>query len=237
MLKLTTFSSEEVLGGRDAILRPEHIGQKKREAPMSSERANRWLKQFREETTQELWDLTEHPTFDWQGFVANLPNALEVVGPGVRGFGFLTMEEVKDRSKKGEDRVRNDFVVLRTDDVAVRLHPHKGKTHDAKPIFGNVADWLKSNRDTPAATPSFHAGEEGAKITVAALQTVGAMERIPMPAASFELWALATLEFGEKREVHGWKWWRWLANMSAEQQAQVLGESDAVGFPCKNVVR
>ena len=108
-------------------VRKRPAGHKKRQAPMSSNRANGWLKQFRLETTQELLDLTEHPTFDWKGFLANLPLAQEIVGPGVTGFGFLTMDEVKDPSKKGEVISRNDFVVLRADEIAVRLHPHRAE--------------------------------------------------------------------------------------------------------------
>lgn len=62
---------------------------------MSHKRSNQWLKYYRENFPDvELLDLTIDCRFDWRHFVASVPDAETIVGPGVVGFGFLRMAEV-----------------------------------------------------------------------------------------------------------------------------------------------
>ena len=164
--------------GAEIVFHQHEIAAKDRTAPMNHTRANVWLKKFRENTDndKEVLDLTDRPEFDWRGYIAHHKHAADIVGPGITGFAFLTLVDTRDPSVKSV-RPRNDFMALRADGSAVRLHPHKGNNPAAAtPIHGFTADWVKSSPDEPAQTPSFHAG---ISITKEHLGLIARMDLIP----------------------------------------------------------
>ena len=211
------------LGGDQVVFACADIDAKARSQPMAHQRANTWLKTLHTSVTTDLEDLTHHYTFDWKGFLSKHPMSEQAVGPGVVGFGFLTMPQIADASN-GEVRARNDFVVLRADGTACRLHPHKSKKPAyAAPVYGRLSDWL------PSLPPSFHAGEK--RMDQVAIRKISQMDQITMAMASLKLRDFiyeSNLEVGTLKAVEDWAWWRWLAAFPDATLNDMLEEHSVV---------
>ena len=67
----------------------------------------------------EIIDMTEEANFDWKAYLACREDFEDVVGPGVVGFQCIRFPWIDPNTN--DKRV--DFVVLRADGTAVRLHP------------------------------------------------------------------------------------------------------------------
>ncbi len=208
-------------GDAAGIARTRGIGHKK---------ANAWLKAERAAATPDQFvDLTEK--YDWPAYIAHHAEAERIIGSGVCRFGFLLMSDVRDPSVK-EEGPRGDFIVLRSDNTAVRLHPHGGggsKKKEAQPIFGLLQHWLPR-----AGPPSLDAGA-GADphiVTRALAAAVPVIDRISHKMASAVLSELAgVLQVRERAEpVLDWKWWRFLAIYSAAAQDIIFGEHGATNM-------
>ena len=75
-------------------------------------------------------DLSFDEDFDWRGYVCQHPLAQEIVGPGISKFEgrFLNSLECNRHALRLPQPLGNqrfDFVALRTDGSAVRMHPSK----------------------------------------------------------------------------------------------------------------
>ncbi|MCP4242073.1 MAG: hypothetical protein GY772_16070, partial [bacterium] len=118
--------------------------------------AHKWLAALRRhcaEQRQPFVDLTDDPAYAWRGYICGHRLARDIIGTGVTGFQarFLNALEPNRQSLAlpapyGQHRF--DFVVLRRDGSAVRLHP--GGSAETKPIVGRLDEWLLENR---ASTP------------------------------------------------------------------------------------
>ena len=64
-------------------------------------------------------DLTDNTAFDWRTYLLYREDYKKIIGTGVVGFGFQRFNWIDPRTEE----LRTDFVVLRQDGSAVRLHP------------------------------------------------------------------------------------------------------------------
>ena len=123
---------------------------------VGTKRAHRWLVETRAaaaRTRQEVVDLTADPK--WREYVCSHPHAREIIGSGVVSFEGRFLSGLEPNRAQlalpppyGHHRF--DFVAVRADGTACRLHP--GGKADAKPIVGLLKDWAMT--DTGASTPS-----------------------------------------------------------------------------------
>ena len=65
------------------------------------------------------FDMTDWRDFDWRRFIAQRPDASEIIGTGITKFEFRWLQ-MRD-SNTGLRRT--DFIVHRADGTGVRLHP------------------------------------------------------------------------------------------------------------------
>jgi len=102
----------------------------------------------------EVMDLSFAEDFDWRDYVCNHSTAQTIVGPGIWKFEGRFVNTLEPNRKShgllGPFGVwRFDFVALRTDGTAVRLHPSQG--NEAKPIHGVLSTWRL--HEVRASTP------------------------------------------------------------------------------------
>ena len=195
----------------------EDVGRWKASA-MGNKRANVWLKHFREtgDWDSTWWiDVTNHEEFKWQGFIANHSRAVDLVGPGLVSFGVIALTDVRDPSVT-EVRPRIDFMAVRADRTAVRLHPHARK--EAEPIYGRPEQWEPSLHAVP---PTDIFTQEWCR------QRIATLDRMPHKTMAARLQSVAAdrpLLVGSTRTV-GVKWWRFLANLGNRAADLVFGEA------------
>ena len=96
-------------------------------------------------------DLADEP--GWRNYLANHPQAREIIGAGVVGFEGRFVDALEpNRGTLNLPGVygqhRFDFVVRRVDGTAMRLHP--SEKQDGKPVCGRLEDWEIGTR---APTP------------------------------------------------------------------------------------
>ena len=123
---------------------------------VDTKRAHRWLAETRKAAArkpQEVVDLTADSR--WREYVCSHPHAREIIGSGVVSFeGRFLLGLEPNRAQLalpppyGDHRF--DFVAVRADGTACRLHP--GRAADAVPIVGLLKDWAITG--TGASTPS-----------------------------------------------------------------------------------
>ena len=133
---------------------PDDIERFSRSRVVSFKQAHRFLTKLRDRhrDTQDdtFWhDLTDTQEFHWRAWVAQRPDAKDIVGPGISAFAFVWLAS---RDTNLNER-RGDFMVQRDDGVDIRLHPqHKANPEtglkEAFPVRGSWAqEW------DPATTP------------------------------------------------------------------------------------
>ena len=113
----------------------------------------------------DVLDLTslDPSVFDWRAYLAHHEDFEVTIlgGPhgAVGGFEFRKFPWLDPNAKQG----RTDFVVLRTDGLAVRLHPQTrkgaGGRREAIPVVGSLSDWLEPTNVGTASASS--RGTEG----------------------------------------------------------------------------
>lgn len=120
-------------------------------APPGRAKANEILKECREKLQNRCGsyiDLEAVPLFHWQAYLAMHPSARAIFRSEVIGFLCEVFPEKEpNASKLPGMTLRVDFVCLRADNSAVRLHPSKGA--EAKISEGNLESWRSG------ATPIF----------------------------------------------------------------------------------
>ena len=120
-------------------------------APPGRAKANEVLKACREKLQNrcgDYIDLEAVPMFHWQAYVALHPNARAIFRSDVIGFLCEVFPEKEPNAPKLSGlTLRVDFVCLRADGSAVRLHPSKGA--EAKISEGSLESWRSG------ATPIF----------------------------------------------------------------------------------
>ena len=130
------------------IARMKIVGRKKAHAYLAS------CRRRAAETSVEMLDLSFVADFDWRGYVCQHAMAQEIVGSGIwklEGRFINTLEPNRGsmRLPPPFGNQRFDFIALRTDGSAVRMHP--SEKADAKPIFGSLEHWRMGN--VRASTP------------------------------------------------------------------------------------
>ena len=122
----------------------------------STKTAHAWLSQLRADCAnqaREVVDLSEDPR--WREYICSTGKAREIIGQGITHFeaGFCNSLEPNRgalRSPPPFGEQRFDFIVVRGDGTACRLHP--SKANDATPTIGRLADWVITPSPT-ASTP------------------------------------------------------------------------------------
>ena len=95
--------------------------------------------------------LSDESEFEWKTYVAFHPDCDAIVGPSIQEFGAVFVR-AWDRNM---DQPRMDFVVSRTDDTVVRLHP-SSKQHGV-PLYDNsIANWLTPPAEQELWKLGFH---------------------------------------------------------------------------------
>ena len=112
-------------------------------APPGRVRANEVLKACREELQNRCGgyiDFEKETRFHWQAYLAMHPSAQAIFSSAITGFLCETFPEKEPNAAKLPGlNLRTDFVCLRADGSAVRLHPSKGA--EAKIAVGNLESW------------------------------------------------------------------------------------------------
>ena len=152
----------------DAVLKKEDIAwHARRTAPTWKEAHDllTWMRDTNGQTiqTRDYHNLTNYYAFDWKAWIANRPDAEQIVGEGVWAFVFVWTRH----SDSNRHEARGDFMVRRTDSSDVRLHPQQRKNnhtglHEAIPVWGKWEFWKRSGTAAeqheaypgPAAPPS-----------------------------------------------------------------------------------
>ena len=197
--------------------------------PVGRDAANMHLKRLRTQVESDWMDLTHDPQESWwKGYVRNHNQARAIIGHGVITFGFLRMRHVLDPST-ADRRPREDFVVVRVDGGATRLHPHKGKIKEMVPIFGRLEDWLETSV-APGASSRSALTRPLLLLTTEQCRAIAQIDRMPLYQAAEYLLRFSAgppdrlrpgtfHEFGAE-ESH-FKWWRMLANV--HERFRVIG--------------
>ena len=122
---------------------------------MSVRRAHNKLKELRSmytdgqgDNTIEVLDLS-HSDFPWREYLANRSDGMlaMIIGPGVIRFEFRFVNSWD----KNTNQYRADFVVIRADGGAARLHPSQNS--DAHPVIGSIELW-RIDAPLPPAMPA-----------------------------------------------------------------------------------
>ena len=86
--------------------------------------ANEILKRFRLTSEANEVDLTYSTVFEWRAWIQNHNERQEIITEGgIRAFLWRRLPGIVDPGDKGLGD-RCDFVVVRVDGTAARLHPH-----------------------------------------------------------------------------------------------------------------
>ena len=98
---------------------------------------------------------TEHsidpPWTTWKEYIANLPTAEEIIGPGIVSITAEFIEGTKDANRHGQPRC--DFVAYRADGSYWRIHPGASRKNDAKPrLFQAPVAASAATEHTPSAS-------------------------------------------------------------------------------------
>ena len=127
-------------------------------APPGRAKANEILKECREKLQNRCGsyiDLEAVPLFHWQAYLAMHPSARAIFRSEVTGFLCEVFPEKEPNASKLLGlTLRVDFVCLRADNSAVRLHPSKGA--EAKISEGSLESWRSGTTpifalDSPSA--------------------------------------------------------------------------------------
>jgi hypothetical protein len=193
--------------------------------------ANKFLKELRDGTAWSV-DLTDGP-FNWKGFLATRQDFADVVGNGVIRFAFDRFEDMLDHNYHGAPR--GDFVVVRADLSAVRLHPAKHNPQP-KPIYGppgaGVSAWHWGARP-PQAAPRVP-GEASPRTATTVMkaddaENIAQVDKVSRTRArQFLARTVQRMETeGTSREdITGgqqFQWWRWITNLGPGRAARVTG--------------
>ena len=129
--------------GMTVALSPQDIGFYSAQPLESFPEAHRLLTELRKRhrNTQNVvfrHDLTHSQELDWRAWLSQRGDAADIVGPGIKSFGFVWLDS---RDSNMRER-RGDFLVQRTDDVDIRLHPQQKANHhtgfkEACPVWGH----------------------------------------------------------------------------------------------------
>ena len=119
----------------DIVAASNYMPDEKR-GPIGNPTANEVLKCLRRTSKVDCENLTDGQMFDWKGWLKNQPRKAIIIGDGIRQFLWVRL--ALHDPNVGTNRC--DFIALRTDGSAVRLHPHA--TSMAQPVYGNLKDWL-----------------------------------------------------------------------------------------------
>ena len=119
----------------DIVAASNYMPDEKR-GPIGKPTANEVLKCLRRTSNVDCENLTDGKMLDWKGWLKNLPKKEIIIGDGIKQFLWVRL--ALHDPNVGTNRC--DFVALRTDGSAVRLHPHA--TYMPQPVYGNLADWL-----------------------------------------------------------------------------------------------
>ena len=153
------------LDARSALLTLDDISSWR--ANVTCKRAHDWLHATRDTAARqptECIDLSGHPL--WRTYVCSHPKAREIISSGIVRFEgrFLNSAEPNRQvlclpAPYGDYRF--DFVAVRKDGSAARLHP--GSRRDAEVVVGRYQDWLLPGASTPGvASGSTPASSTGA---------------------------------------------------------------------------
>ena len=113
---------------------------------VSRRQAHAWLAELREQLGhhgRSVYDISESAKVNWRCYLAYHPLAWHIIGAGIYRFEVRTLNAWDSNMQSN----RVDFVARRVDGTDVRLHP--GSFKDTVPIFGQLADWLPSERAAP----------------------------------------------------------------------------------------
>ena len=192
-------------------------------APVGAATANKLLKELRNGPAWSV-DLTDGP-FNWKGFLATRGDFADVVGNGVIRFAFDRFEDVPDHNYSGAPR--GDFVVLRVDLSAVRLHPAKTNPQP-HPIYGRpgagVWGWHWGARPPRAAPRIAGVASPHTATEQTVMKADDAKDIAPVDYVSRERAREFLARTIQRMETEGtWReditlgqqfqWWRWIANL------------------------
>ena len=126
-------------------LLPEDIRFYSRKPQESFPKAHRFLtelrRRHRDTQNEKFWhDLTDSQELNWRVWLSQRPDAAKIVGPGIKKFAFVWLDSEDSNTRER----RGDFLVQRTDDKDIRLHPQqKANRHtglkEACLVWGNWA--------------------------------------------------------------------------------------------------
>ena len=86
--------------------------------------ANEWLKRFRHTSPANEIDLTDDEQFDWRAYLQNHKDRRNIISEsGIESFLWRRFPQIRDPGEPGLG-ARCDYVVVRVDGTAARLHPH-----------------------------------------------------------------------------------------------------------------
>ena len=156
------------LDARSALLTLDDISSWR--GNITCKRAHDWLHATRDKAARqptESIDLSEHPL--WRTYICSHPKAREIILNGIVRFEgrFLNSLEPNRQvlclpAPYGEHRF--DFVAVRKDGTAARLHP--GSRRDAEVVVGRYQDWLLPDASTlgvaSVSTPASSTGASSA---------------------------------------------------------------------------
>merc|ERR1712039_176380 len=72
-----------------------------------------------------LHDLTHSQELNWRVWLSQRGDAKDIVGPGIKKFAFVWLESGDSNTRER----RGDFLVQRTDEWDLRLHPQQKVNH------------------------------------------------------------------------------------------------------------
>ena len=164
-------------------------------------------------------DLTDGARFNWQAYLSNRADREAVIGRGVVSFHFEMFTHIRDPNHNDEPRA--DFVAIRADGSAVRLHPHRTKDPDT--IFGFLEHWRATEPPGRWASRGVPGRPAWALLVPADRLLFHQADLLGRHSASA---ALAELTEGVERgpiQVGEFQWWRWLLNLPARELERVVG--------------
>ena len=131
-----------------------HPGVKHGVGPIAHSVAHAHLSMLRSSmnTDEESRDLTHAEDFDWKRYVSHHAQSRDLIGVGAIGFEIRFINGWD--SNMGEHRC--DFVVLRADGTAARLHPSSKKAGSI--VIGRLQDWLLKGHSNPVLLAKETAG-------------------------------------------------------------------------------
>jgi hypothetical protein len=200
--------------------------------------ANKVLKQLRAQNTW-LEDITEAPLLNWRSFLASRSDASSIIGVGVLTFLFVRFPGTVDANWSNTPRA--DFVLIRCDRSAVRLHP-ASTGEQPQPIFGKpgrgLLDWVQGPADNPPPepVPSRPAARWNTVMTKQQCLSVPRVDCISRrraktilnELAEYMAWhSILKLDLTDGTQF---PWWRWLANLPDQAVDMLFGDNGIRAF-------